>query len=246
MWTNKLSWSYSGGGAKNRRNRVISRFRKRIKSNGLIRTLNEFLYYVLYRCFLINGETSNVKQVINSVQCVPRKALSEIRQLYITDIKSTEVLEAIQSSNLDVIFSMCIDVYLPGNIINAPKHGAFLWHEGITPEYRGVYSPFWALLNRDYERLGYTLLKMNAKLDAGDIYVQGTAEGIDMRKHWHSYIGHKAVLDSLPHVKEFLQQLELGEAKRIQRTGARDCYYSYPTGTALLRLLLRKFLSGSL
>ncbi len=65
------------------------------------------------------------------------------------------------------MFAMCIDVYLPKALINAPRHGSFLWHEGFTPEYRGVYPAFWGLVNEDYDCLVYTLLCTNSKLDAG-------------------------------------------------------------------------------
>jgi hypothetical protein len=138
------------------------------------------------------------------------------------------------------MFAMCIDVYLPSSIIETPRHGTFLWHEGITPEYRGVHSPFWALANGDYDSLGYTLLKMNAKLDAGDIYVQGRVDGVDPNRDLHCYIGHKSIFESLSRVRDFLIDLESGTHKSLDRSSAVDGYYSYPTGTALLKIIIRR------
>ena len=51
-----------------------------------------------------------------------------------------------------------------------------------------MYSPFWALLRQDYERIGYTLLKMNTEYDAGDIYVQGPVENANFERDWHSFL----------------------------------------------------------
>lgn len=116
-----------------------------------------------------------------------------------------------------------------------------MWHEGITPEYRGVYSPFWALVNEDYDNLGYTLLKMNERLDAGDIFVQGKAKDIDPLKDWHGYIGHKVIIDSLPEVKTLLNKLENNNHLPINRKDAKDGFYSYPTLTAFIKFLINRY-----
>lgn len=238
VWTNKLAWSNSV--TKNRRKRVIKRFITRSSRYGKFHTFNEFVYYILYRSFLAKEESAKIKNLVESYKLHPRKPLSEIKQVRPDNIKSQELQNTVKSLNLDTMFAMCIDVYLPKQLIDTPKYGTFLWHEGITPNYRGVYSPFWALVNKDYDNLGYTLLKMNSKLDAGEVYVQGKAENIDIMRDWHSYIGHKAVLDSLPQVEEFLKQLEANEHQPIDRSSIEDGYYSYPTASALLKLALRR------
>ena len=245
IWTDKMHWSFNGDGG--RRQRVARRFAERSKRYGTIRTANEFLYYLLYRAFVAQKDIPKVKQVVDSLKFYPKKDLSQIEQIRPDNIKSKELLTAIEAHELDAMFAMCVDVYMPTALINAPKYGTFLWHEGITPNYRGVYSPFWALVNKDYDNLGYTLLRMNSKLDAGEIYVQGRAEDIDLVNDWHSYIGHKAVLDSLPHVESFLGDLEANTHRPIDRSEEKDGYYSYPTATAFLKLVLtRKFFQRSI
>lgn len=242
IWTNKLAWSTHIMG--DRKKRVVQRFIKRSNRYGTLQTINEFIYYALYRTFLAKSENKKIKSLVKTVKVKPRKPLTEIKQLKPDSIKSKEVLEAVKEANLDAMFAMCIDVYLPKNLIEIPKHGTFLWHEGITPNYRGVYSPFWALVNDDYENLGYTLLKMNSKLDAGEVYVQGKAENIHLTKDWHSYIGHKALIDSLPKVEEFLAELENERHTVIDRSNAEDGYYSYPTASAFLKLALKRKFSN--
>lgn len=241
IWTNRMTWASSVNGS--RKKGVLKRFINRSNRYGRIRAVNEFFYYVLYRTFLAKEESAKIKGLVNSVKVRPKKPLSDIKQIKPDNIKSKELQDIVESFNLDAMFAMCIDVYLPNKLINTPKYGTFLWHEGITPNYRGVYSPFWALVKGDYENLGYTLLRMNSKLDAGEIYVQGKAENIDINKDWHSYIGHKAVLDSLPKVEFFLKQLEANQHSSVERKDAEDGYYSYPTASALLKLALRRSLS---
>ncbi|MBA3354726.1 MAG: hypothetical protein H0U18_02060 [Pyrinomonadaceae bacterium] len=244
VWTNKLSWA--GGTGIERKKKVLKRFINRARRRGSLRTLNELLYYVIYRNFLQRKEVSQVLRAVNSTERHPQRPLAEIEQVRPSNIKSSELQHLIESLELDAIFAVCIDVYLPEKIINAPKHGAFLWHEGITPEYRGVYSPFWALAKKDYDNLGYTLLKMNSKLDAGEVFVQGKVENVDLKKDWHSYIGHKAIIDSLPQVKQFLVQLERNQHQPLSRENAIDGYYSYPTTSALLKIVVSRLFGNQI
>jgi hypothetical protein len=242
VWTNDLSWA--GGTGIDRKKKVLRRFVNRSRRRGSLRTLDELLYYVVYRRFFQRQEVSQVLCAVNSTERHPQKPLTEIKQVRPNNIKSSELQHLVESLELDAIFAVCIDVYLPEKIINAPKHGAFLWHEGITPEYRGVYSPFWALVKKDYDNLGFTLLKMNSKLDAGEVFVQGKVEDVDLTKDWHSYIGHKAIIDSLPKVKQFLVQLERNQHRPVSRENAIDGYYSYPTASALLKLVIDRLLKN--
>lgn len=236
IWTNSMSWS-SGRGSSAARKRV-ERFRSRARRYGVFRTANEILYFIIYRALYAAEEQRRLRELVRSREFSAKTKLDDIRQIRPDSISTDELHNAVQSERLDAMFAMCIDVYLPERLVQTPRLGTYLWHEGITPEYRGVHSPFWALANGDHENLGYTLLKMNSKLDAGDVYVQGKVERIDPMKDLHCYIGHKAIFDSLPGVRQFLDDLEAGRQRVISRPEARDRYYSYPTGTKLLKIML--------
>ncbi|WP_313580659.1 formyl transferase [Chishuiella sp.] len=47
-------------------------------------------------------------------------------------------------------------------------------HPGITPDYRGVHSPFWAIYNNEPEKVGYTAFWLDSGVDTGDILHQDT------------------------------------------------------------------------
>jgi Methionyl-tRNA formyltransferase len=239
VWTSAMAWSK--GTALQRVRKTTRRFLQRARKMGLPRAINEIGFYALYGVFLLRPEQERLHEAVEECEVHPRRRLESIRQLRPGSIKSPELAAALKSARLDAMFSMCIDVYLPQAVRDAARHGIFLWHEGITPEYRGVYSPFWALVNEDYRNIGYTLLKVNDKLDAGDIYIQARALTLDPTRDWHTYIGHKAILESLPEVEIFLEQLESGRARPIARPNAVDGFYSYPTATALLRLAFRRW-----
>jgi len=134
---------------------------------------------------------------------------------------------------------MCISDYFGRELRANPPLGCFLWHEGILPEYKGLYSPFWAIHNIEPSLLGYTVLRMNHRYDDGEVFLQGPAMGVDARTDPPPYIGHKAVLDSLPGVKELLRKLENETAVPLSTANRKSATYTYPGLSGGLRFAAR-------
>ena len=242
IWTDQLEWA----APPKRWRKIASRYRLRAKRYGWVRAVDEILYYAVYYTLLRHRDSRRIRALIeerahagpsapglNEIEDIP----PGVEQLRPVDIRAPEVLEAIRGAHVDALFSMCIHVMLPESLIGAPRLGTYLWHEGITPEYRGVHSPFWALANKDYGRLGYTLMRMGMKVDAGAVLAQGTVKGVDPLVDSPSYIGHKAILDSLEETAQALKKVERGEQVALERVGAEDRIYSYPTASALARIM---------
>lgn len=243
IWTDQLRWAEGPG----RWRKIVARYRGRAKRYGWARAVDEVLYYALYTTVWRRHDARELRSLIEATAADAGWRMEEveeippdIHQILPSDLKDPAVHEAMRTERLDALFSVCIDVLLPERLISMPRLGTYLWHEGITPEYRGVHSPFWTLLNSDYEKLGCTLLKMNMKLDAGEVFVQGPVTNVDPLVHSPSYIGHKAILDSLPESQRFLRELERGEHVPVERVASQDGFYSYPTASALARLIWQR------
>ena len=65
---------------------------------------------------------------------------------------------------------------LKRTIFEIPRAGTFVLHPGICPEYRNAHGCFWALANRDLDRVGMTLLRVDAGIDTGPVYLHGTCD----------------------------------------------------------------------
>ena len=171
----------------------------------------------------------------------------KFREMSSDNVNKKEVIDFLNDVKPDIIFAMCVNDFFGKKIRGIPKYGVFLWHEGLTPEYKGLYSPFWTLYNKEYDKLAYSFLRMNDEIDGGEVFVQGFAKGIDLRKHNYSFIGHKAIYDSLPEVAEFLKQLEKGSTVRLNREDSKPGYYTYPglTDYIKMRNSLKKHLEKS-
>jgi hypothetical protein len=227
VWT--ASWRRSRAGR-------VAFARERLRRRGPLRTLDEALFHLYFHRRVMASEQERLEAAV----LAPYRALhGDLRwtgdALRTDDVNAPEVVAFLQERRPDVAFAVCVNHYFGERVRSLPRLGTFLWHEGVTPEYKGLYSPFWAVHELDLERVGYTLLRMSAEIDAGDVFVQGRARDVDPRRDHHVFLGHKAIWDSLPEVERFLAELEAGRARPIERPGASARTFTYPGITDFVR-----------
>ena len=99
---------------------------------------------------------------------------------------------------------------LKPEIFASPRVGTFVMHPGICPEYRNAHGCFWALVNRDLDRVGMTLLRVDAGIDTGPVYLHGRCD-IDEVRESHIVIQHRAVIENLDAIGRILLALCRGE-----------------------------------
>lgn len=214
-------------------------FAKRVARRGLVRALDEAAFHLYYHATArrsYNNRTANAL-----IDQYWREVGFHSWGPFITTatVNEPRVLQYLQQLKPDVIFSHCIHEYFGKNVRESAKLGVFLWHVGIMPEYKGLYPPFWTMYNGDYENFGYTVFRLNDRIDEGEIYAQGRLTNVDVKRDNHHLIEHKAVLASLPDVERLIGELEHGTARPIERPSAKHGYYSYPGLTDYIKLRLR-------
>lgn len=233
VWTSSTAWQRTLRGR-------LDFARRRARRHGLRKAIDEAAFYLVFHRLLKRSDDAELRaRVIDSYPAADGRPRWTGDAITAADVNEPEVLAFLRERRPDLALAMCITSYFGEEIRSIPRHGVFLWHEGVTPEYRGLYSPFWAAHNLDFERIGYSFLRMSEEYDAGEVFVQGHARDVDPRRHGHLYMGHKAIWDSLPGVERFLAELERGEARPIDRAGAESRMYTYPGLSDLVRQRLR-------
>jgi hypothetical protein len=227
-------WTYSAHWAKTLSGR-IEFAKKRIKRRGLLKSGDEALYYLLSKNFLNEAGEPFQSRLCDSYAEQYGNPVWNGDFIETRDINSKEVLDFIRARTSDIIMAMCINEYFSRGLREIPRLGALLWHEGMVPEYKGLYSPFWTIHNGEPEKLGYTVLRMNARYDEGEVFLQDRVLCVDYAQDSPLYIGHKAILDSLPQVANLFGDLENGTAKPLKLGDRTSNYYTYPGLTDWLR-----------
>ncbi|MFQ5922055.1 MAG: formyltransferase family protein [Anaerolineales bacterium] len=141
-----------------------------------------------------------------------------------------------------IILSVCTHTVFKPELFNIPKFGMFMLHEGLTPEYRGLHTPAWALLRKETELIGYTLLKIDEGIDTGRILCQGSYPDADNYGFCWSFIGHSALIHGLPQIKEALDGLyhQHGEFHEVSQANRNSSYYSWMALSDYLRFKIHE------
>lgn len=96
--------------------------------------------------------------------------LKSIPAYHCEDINSEEVIEKIKEFRPDIVFCHGGPIYEEGIINCAPL--VINFHSGISPNYRGAHSHLFAYIDGSKYDIGGTLMKLNSKIDGGDIIRQ--------------------------------------------------------------------------
>ena len=160
--------------------------------------------------------------------------LDRVPRLTVSSPNSKAAREFLQRTQPDLAIARC-KVLLTREIYEIPRAGTFVLHPGICPEYRNAHGCFWALANRDLDRVGMTLLRIDAGVDTGPVYLHGTCE-YDERRDSHIVIQQRAVVDNLDAIGRTLTAIAGGEDVRPLSThGRRSAVWGQPRLTHYLR-----------
>src|SRR4029453_13492898 len=135
---------------------------------------------------------------------------SGVPRLIVADPNSEEAGSFLTTLKPDLLLARCKFLLKP-EVFNAPGKGTFVLHPGICPEYRNAHGCFWALVNRDHERVGMTLLRVDKGVDTGPVYLQ-SSYGLDEVNESHNVIQYRAVMENLDAIGRTLTALSRGEA----------------------------------
>jgi hypothetical protein len=172
-------------------------FRRRAKRFSLGKALDELLFYVYYYLFMRRREARLMSRMLEDFRAERGLAadVEAARVFNVADVNAAEIREALLAEEVDAMFADCLDAYVKPFIYEAPRHGTFLWHEGFTPEYRGFHSPLYTIIDGELDKVGYSLIKMDAGFDTGPVVLRGRVRGADPLAAPYSIVGHKAILD---------------------------------------------------
>lgn len=90
-------------------------------------------------------------------------------------LRAPETLETLASWAPDVIVVAAYGKILPKVVLDLPPLGCINVHASLLPRYRGAAPIQWAIL-RGEQRTGITIMRMNERMDAGDILLQEETE----------------------------------------------------------------------
>jgi len=159
--------------------------------------------------------------------------LPDVPRLVTHSPNTPEAETFIRESNCDIMIARC-KTLLAERIFTLPRAATLVMHPGICPEYRNAYGCFWALAEDDLERVGMTLLKVDAGVDTGGVYGYYTYDYDEVNES-QNMIHNRVTFDNLPALAEKIPQIDRGEAKPIDTSARHSATWGQPWLTRYLR-----------
>ena len=129
-------------------------------------------------------------------------SLSKIPKRVVRDPNCEAARSFIKRLAPDLIVARCKFILKP-DVFNLARAGTYALHPGICPEYRNAHGCFWALANRDLDRVGMTLLRIDRGVDTGPVLLHATCSFDEVRES-HNVIQRRVVFENLERIGQAL------------------------------------------
>jgi folate-dependent phosphoribosylglycinamide formyltransferase PurN len=156
-----------------------------------------------------------------------------VPQIVASNVNDDAVVAFLREAKPDLVIARCKQL-LKKKLIAIPRIGTFVFHPGICPEYRNAHGCFWALTRRDLQRVGMTLLAIDAGVDTGPVYGYYSYP-FDERHESHVVIQYRVVLENLNALEARLTDIAHGLAQPLDTRGHASASWGQPWFTRYIR-----------
>jgi hypothetical protein len=208
--------------------------RREIRRVGLPGFVDVLAFRVYARLRLARDDAAWEARTVRDLRRRYPADLGAIPYVTVSTPNSDDARAFLARAQPDMVIARC-KVILKPDIVALPRAGTFVFHPGICPEYRNAHGCFWALANRDLDRVGMTLLRADAGVDTGPVYLHAGCDFDEVRES-HVVIQHRVVVENLDAIERILISVCRGDAVApIPTNGRRSAVWGQPRLTHYLR-----------
>ncbi|MDN5864209.1 MAG: hypothetical protein L0I62_03180, partial [Gammaproteobacteria bacterium] len=195
----------------------LAKSRREIQRVGWPRFLDVLAFRFYYRLFRARQDARWAEQAIARLRSRYPADTSGVERLLVRDPNSREARAFLSRLKPDFVIARCKFI-LKHDIFRIPNRGTYVLHPGVCPEYRNAHGCFWALVNHDPERVGMTLLRVDAGVDTGPVLMHASYR-FDARNESPMVIQYRVVIENLDRIADALRQARAGEAPTVSIAG---------------------------
>jgi folate-dependent phosphoribosylglycinamide formyltransferase PurN len=208
-----------------------ARVRREIRRVGLLRFLDVVAMRFYQRLALATRDRAWMAGALTALHG-RYGAPPEVPEIVAANVNDDAVVAFLRKAKPDLVLARCKQL-LKKKLIGIPKVGVFVMHPGICPEYRNAHGCFWALAARDLDRVGMTLLEIDAGVDTGPVYGYYRYP-FDERRESHVVIQYRVVLENLDALAVRFGEIAAGMAEPLDTRGRASGTWGQPWFTRYL------------
>ena len=208
--------------------------RREIARRGIVSFIDAAAFRVYSRLLLARGASAWSRGELDRLRSRYPVSLDGVPSLRIADPNDPEAQAFIARLAPDLIVARCKFILKP-EVFTLARHGAYAFHPGICPEYRNAHGCFWALAERDLDRVGMTLLRIDRGVDTGPVLLQATVPFDEVRESHHVIQG-RVVFENLDRIGTALRAIARGETLEwVDTTGRTSNAWGQPRLSSYIR-----------
>ncbi len=212
--------------------RTMQRIKAQVHRSGVWRLLDVFALRVYYRLLHAAADRQFEHDTVQALLARFGPA-PDVPVLRASSVNAPETVAFLERCRPDFVIARCKTLLKPA-VFQVPSHGTYVLHPGVCPEYRNAHGCFWALASGDLERVGLTLLRIDAGVDTGPLYGYFTYP-FDERQESHVRIQQRVLTENLDAIRDRLLEAVAGRAERIEISGRTSAVWGQPWMTAFAR-----------
>jgi folate-dependent phosphoribosylglycinamide formyltransferase PurN len=209
-----------------------ARIRREIHRVGWLRFADVAAMRIYQKLVLATGDRTWLEHALAILQA-RYGAPPAVPQIVAASVNDDAVVAFLCELQPDLLLARCKQL-LKKKLMTIPRVGCFVLHPGICPEYRNAHGCFWALAERDLERVGMTLLKIDAGIDTGPVYGY-YRYAFDERHESHVVIQYRVVLENLDALATRFTEIAAGTVQPLDTHGHASSNWGQPWLTRYLR-----------
>lgn len=209
-----------------------ARIRREARRVGLLGLLDVFAFRLYYRVALARADNEWSKVMLQELVQRYNPIPASTQVLETSSPNSPESLRLLQEIQPNFILARCKNI-LRKQVFQLASQGTFVMHPGICPEYRNAHGCFWALVRRDLNNVGMTLLRIDAGVDTGPVYGYYSCR-YDETRESHAVIQDRVVFDNLDELRAKFNEISTGAAQIIDTSGRNSKAWGQPRLTSYL------------
>ncbi len=205
--------------------RMRRRVRREIERVGRLRFADVLAFRLYYKLLLARRDREWERRTVPRLEeRFPRT--TPARRLDTPDPNSAAAVAFLRELEPDLLLARCRTL-LSQEVFSVARHGTYVLHPGIAPEYRNSHGCFWALARRDLDRVGLTMLRIDAGVDTGPVYGYFSYD-YDERRESHVVIQKRMVLENLDSIRDRFLEIERGTARPVDTSGRASAAWGQP------------------
>ncbi len=205
--------------------RMKTRVKRELKRVGYRRFLDVLAFRLYYKLYLAKKDEAWRAETVEKFKRMYPE-LKEVPTLTTHSPNSPEAETFLKEIAPDIMVARC-KTLLKKRIFTLAKVGTLVFHPGICPEYRNAHGCFWALAQKDYEKVGMTLLQIDEGVDTGPTYGYYSYD-YDALNESHIIIQTRVVTENLSALREKIEEIYAGTAQPLNVSGRESNVWGQP------------------